>query len=201
MDTAARIDILRRSGFSPQTVAAIVGVDYAEVQEFASDPSDVPPAPGGGGAAPVSAKVFWLFGDPDFVAQETLDYADATGQSVYVGATVDDADSTKLWLPAGIYSYSSGFNWNIQSQEGTYRGFTLSFGYDEGDGVVPDQLNVATGDGSFGADGTEVPVAVSSLSRLGWGIATLDFYVQVGTFCDSPDLEGDVSFTIARTSA
>lgn len=195
MDTAARIDILRRSGFSPQTVAAIVGVDYAEVQQFAADPSDVPSA--GGGAAAYAA-VTWSFTDPDFVADGgTLDFSDAT-TSTLVGVEVDADDSTRLLLPVGTYNLQGSVNWNVQSDEGTYRGFSMNPNYDEGNGLVPPGVNVAMGAGSIGADGAEVPVAVASLSRAAWGVAEIPFYVTVGTFADSADLEGDISILIAR---
>lgn len=49
MDTALRIEILRRSGFATQTIAAILGVDPAEVHASALDPADVPDIGGGGG--------------------------------------------------------------------------------------------------------------------------------------------------------
>lgn len=53
MDTALRIEILRRSGFATQTIAAILGVDPAEIHASALDPADVPDIGGGGGGGAV----------------------------------------------------------------------------------------------------------------------------------------------------
>lgn len=50
MDTALRIEILRRSGFATQTIAAILGVDPSEIHASALDPEDVPEIGGGGSA-------------------------------------------------------------------------------------------------------------------------------------------------------
>lgn len=51
MDTALRIEILRRSGFATQTIAAILGVDPADIHASALDPEDVPDIGGGGSSA------------------------------------------------------------------------------------------------------------------------------------------------------
>ena len=96
MDTSERIQILRQSGHSALDVAAILGVGYEEIKQYATDPSDVPviSGGGGGGAEPaLYAKYVFDFQDPDFVPSDgfaPLSYEDAQeNQSVMVGAEID----------------------------------------------------------------------------------------------------------------
>jgi hypothetical protein len=91
MDTATRIQILRQSGHSAQDVAAILGVDYAEVKQYAADPTDVPALGGGGGGGAVLTKAWkpGRFYGPDFVTF-------GSGSM-----STDNAQYVPFWAPAG----------------------------------------------------------------------------------------------------
>lgn len=207
MDTSERIQILRQSGHSPQAVAAIIGVDYEEVQQYAADPSDVPAISGGGGGGdglePVLVKQSWHYEDPAFVPGDNspLSFEDAyPNGAVLTGAEVD-SDPTKIWLPPGVYNYYVWYSIDSSNHSGTYFAAQLNFNYDEGSGVVPPQLSVQAGEGVLGVEGDPIPMSMSYLDRNSWGVAEIPFYLQYAFGHDFTNLTGDGGFTLARVGA
>lgn len=148
---------------------------------------DGSPADLGGGDS-VYAIGNWSFDRASQIYLPTntnLDFADMVDPTL-VGATIDETDSTKLWLPPGNYLMTIDASWNIQSQHPTYFSVSLFGSWDEGDGNVPDGPMLTLPDG------------VSQGTKDAWGIADIPFYVQVSASHDSPDLGATVNFQLAK---
>lgn len=156
MDTAARIEILRRSGFSPQTIAAIVGVDYAEVQQFSADPADVPEVTGGGGGAAVSlyASQSTIVPSGDISATDL-----PLGNESLVAEGIEaEVGSPDFDVPAGIYLVR----------------FNLVLGWDSGDPAVDGFVSLAL---QYTVEGSGVLLASFELNNqhdtVGYGDAPI----------------------------
>lgn len=164
MDTAARIDILRRSGFSPQTTAAILGVDYAEVQQFASDPSDVPDAPGGSALTPVTfdggivgPEVDGSLAPTDGNEQQPFTESPFGTPWVYQGFEPESGD-LDISIPGGIYLTS--FQVSFNHDDDTSRGMELRW-------TNQVDLDITMGSIFFG-DGADAPLDTSFLEKSSW---------------------------------
>jgi hypothetical protein len=105
MDTATRIDILRRSGLAPRVVAATLGIDMEDVLDFESNPAAIPavgPAALGLDEIADGQVPVYDAAQEKFVSEATsgtlLTYVAQTAASGW-GAGVAETSATKIALP------------------------------------------------------------------------------------------------------
>lgn len=131
--------------------------------------------------------------------QSPIDWSTMTEGGVITGGEVDADDPTKLWMPPGIYFMTIMYSVAVSGTP-TYMLAALSAGYDEGNGVIPDQVSAWAGAGTE-SSGEAVPYN-SQARGDGWGVGSIPFYFQIATAHDAPDpLSGSILLRIARVAA